>query len=191
MEVEKFATHMLPEFFLDHVRKVVEEAAWLCQFYPEADRDIVTISSWLHDIGQTREAIHSYASHKDGEPNYEGIEPHHIRGVRITREFPESINFPEDKTSQILHCIESHRTSKPPDPETIEARIVASADNLSHFQDFEAIVKIIGFQNALQKLERDLSSKFMLPEASEKALNIMNQIKNKGQRPASYFRLKI
>ncbi|MDD5148045.1 MAG: HD domain-containing protein [Candidatus ainarchaeum sp.] len=163
-QIEKFAMQNLEaDFFDNHVLLVVKEAKWLCGFYPEADKEVVETAALLHDIGQT--PIGTQVN-----------ENHHLDGKKIAEGFLPSIGFPKEKIPKVLHCIEAHRTSKGPEPETIEAKIVASADNVSHFSGFGDMCKNIGKENALEKLKRDLKSKFMLPEAIKKAEKIYGKI---------------
>lgn len=140
-------------FFGLHVQKVVEKAEWLLDFYPEADRDIVVPACYLHDI------VHTTSGYKGDD--------HNIASARKAREIISEFSISEDKIDRIVSCIESHRSSRPPEPETIEARIVASADNLSHFDNYESLVRLRNKAWADRKLERDASKGFMLPEAIE------------------------
>jgi putative nucleotidyltransferase with HDIG domain len=173
-EVESFVRQKLAEFFVEeHVVKVVENALWLCEFYPDADRDLVETAAWLHDIGHIRFG-REYYEKQDAE---EG--GHHLRGVKMARGFLESQHFAKDKMEAVLHCIESHRTREPPDPETIEARIVASADNLTHFDTFDKLVERMGFDFAFKKIQRDIRSDFMLPEAIDYAKKKMAEIERR------------
>jgi len=177
LDIEEFVRSKLPSLFINHVKTVVKESEWLCLFHPEADREIVTVSAWLHDIGQTLSGIEQYRLTGGRSATSAGEEePHHVRGLGIAREYLVAAKFPREKIGQVLHCIESHRTSKPPAPTTIEAKIVASADKLSHFLDFETIANIIGYETALRKLERDLAYRFMLPEAREEAQKLFSRI---------------
>ncbi|MDD5162608.1 MAG: NUDIX domain-containing protein [Candidatus ainarchaeum sp.] len=178
-KIESFARSKLEESAVDgHTMLVVKEAKWLCSFYPKADRQIVEAAAWLHDVGQK-------ADWKGAEKAKKANEDHHLVGKKIAEEFLPSIGFTKGKIARVLHCIEAHRTSKPPEPKTIEAKIVASADKLAHFTGFEFICKLVGRENALAKLELDLKSKFMLPEAAEKAKRIYKKLLEK-QNPIEY-----
>lgn len=171
--IEKLARSKLPEIFIkQHIRVVVKEALDLCKYYPEADKEVVEIGAWLHDIGHNDLIKYS-------KEDYKAEVEHHTEGVKIAKKFLESINFDRGKIDKILHCIESHRTRKSPEPETIEAKIIASADNLAHFIEFDFMCDKLEFDVAYEKLERDLKANFMLPEALEKAKNLMEKIKEK------------
>lgn len=43
------------DWFLPHHLKVVEKYAnWLCDLKPDADRDVVALGVWFHDLGRLR-----------------------------------------------------------------------------------------------------------------------------------------
>ncbi len=180
-KIEAFVRSRIQDEFVDlHIKLVVKETKWLCKFYPKADKEIVETAAWLHDVGQTWFGKPPYK-------NWKNNEEHHLLGKKISEEFLVSIAFPKNKIAKVLHCIESHRTSKPPEPKTIEAKIVASADNLAHFTGFEYLRQNPG-EKAFAKLERDLKSKFMLPEAVAKAKKLYKKIaKKQNSIEYSYF----
>jgi len=150
------------EWNLRHVEVVVETALELSQHYPDADRDVIEAAAWLHDVGHNKKPV------KENE--------HHLRAKEIAEPFLIRVSFPREKIPAVLHCVESHRTRKPPNPSTIEAKIVASADNLSHFKDFQWLLRVISREKALAKLERNLNAPFMIPEAKQQAEEILEQI---------------
>ncbi len=165
-KVKGFVKKNLPDWFIKHhVKLVVAHSKWLCSFYPEADEEVVEIAAWLHDI------VHPVGGYKG--------RAHEVASAKEAEEFLNSINMSKEKISKIVHCIKTHRTRKPPEPKTIEAKIVASADNMAHFGRFELLVKILGLEKALQKLRRDLEASFMLPEAREYAEKKMREIERK------------
>ncbi len=166
-KIEKFVRSKLPKFFINkHVKKVVQEALWLCKFYPKADKEVVRTGAWLHDI-----------THIVG--GYKGRVEHNIASSKTAKEFLTSINFDKDKLKKVIHCIKAHRTSISPEPKTIEAKIVASADNLAHFTMVDFLIKRMSLKRVIKKLKRDLESKFMLPEALEKARRLATDIEKK------------
>lgn len=172
-EVQAIVEKKLPSWFIEeHVKAVVKWALKLCEHYPEADKEVVEVAAWLHDIGHTKFGKEYY--HSEEHRLKKG---HNIRGARVAREFLNSINFPKEKIDAVVHCIESHRTTTPPEPKTIEAKIVASADNLAHFSEFDTVVKSMGLELALKKTERDMKANFMLPEALDYAKKEISKIK--------------
>lgn len=176
-EIEKFVRSKLLAYFVEkHVKIVLQEAKWLLQFYPNADKGVVEYGCWLHDVGI-----------KFGKKNENGITDtikqktniHHLVGLRLAKEFLKTTNLPKEKIKNILHCIEAHRTGSPPDPETIEAKIVASADNLAHFVMADFLEEQMGLEKTVLKLKRDLKIPFMLPEALERAKKLSIEIEKK------------
>ncbi|MCX6741877.1 MAG: HD domain-containing protein [Candidatus Pacearchaeota archaeon] len=145
--------------------EVVKQGLWLCQFYPEADRQVVEYGCWLHDV------VHPCVGYEK--------EDHNIASAVLAREFLRSIDFDKTKLEKVIHCIEAHRTSRGPDPETIEAKIVFSADNLSHFTQFDYLVERKNLEFALKKVKRDIAHPFMLPEALERAKKLSLEIEKK------------
>jgi len=162
-KIESFVRSKLPKYFVDeHVKEVVKEALLLSNFYPDADKEVIRIGAWLHDI------IHPLGGYKG--------EDHNIASSKTATEYLKSINYNKIKLKKVIHCIEAHRTSRPPEPRTIEAKIVASADNLVHFTKFDFLLKKMDIKKVTRKLKRDLSSNFMLPEALKKAKELFVDI---------------
>lgn len=90
-----------------------------------ADKEIVEISAWLHDIGSVMI----------------GRKDHHITGSKIAEEELIKLDYPKEKIEQVKHCILSHRGSQNNFPETVEARIISDADALSNFENLPGIFK--------------------------------------------------
>jgi len=56
------------------------------------------------------------------------VEDHAKEGAKIARRFLTSLKYP--KVDEVVHAIEAHRFSRPPDPRTLEAKILSDADKL-------------------------------------------------------------
>ena len=163
-QIKELARKKLPDFFIrQHVKYVVRHALELCNHYKEADKLVVELAAWSHDI------IHPIAG-------YDGND-HHVPSSELARNYLTSLGLDNKKVKKVVHCVKAHRTSRPPEPRTIEAKIVASADNLSHFSNFDFLVRRKGLDWAYAKIKRDLDSDFMLPEALEEAEDILEGIK--------------
>jgi len=134
-------------------------------FILKADKEIVEVGVWLHDI-----------THPIG--GYEGKD-HNIASSETAKKYLKSIDYDKTKFKKVIHCIEAHRTTVLPEPKTIEAKIVASADNLVHFTKFDFLSNRMGLEKARAKLKRDLRSKFMLPEALDRAKKLSVDIEKK------------
>lgn len=102
-----------------HVKSVFENASKLTDVLG-VDREIIFLSCWLHDIGSI---IHNKKS------------THHITGAEIAEKKLKELNYPEEKIQKVKHCILAHRGSQNIKRETIEAKIVADADAMSHFDN--------------------------------------------------------
>ena len=142
------------EFHLEsHVLEVERWANHMLKKYPQADKEVVLLSVWLHDIGHYP---HSEADHA-------------IIGEQIARKFLKKQNYPEDKMNKVLHCIRAHRC-KDVFPETFEAKMMAFIDSASHLttqvyldmakQDKERKESF----RAFAKLERDMRDLSSFPE---------------------------
>lgn len=166
--VEEFAKTKFDSFLEEHVRSVVKCALELCEYYPEADKKVVEIAAWLHDV------VHA--------PEYTG-DQHAVESAKVAKEFLQSMDLGEEKIKKIIHCIEAHRTSTEPWPETIEAKIVFSADNMSHFDLYQRLVDVKGKEWTLEKLHRDLKAEHMLPEAVDYAKGRLKEIEAEFMKP--------
>ena len=102
-----------------HIESVVKYSRKLAQELG-ADEEICEISAWLHDIKKI-----------NGNP-----EKHHIYGAKEAAVILRDYNYPENRIKMIEHCILTHSSDDKYVPKTIEAKIVASADALSHFNNF-------------------------------------------------------
>jgi HD superfamily phosphodiesterase len=124
---------------------------------PEADKEILLLAVWLHDIGFIR----------DG-----GGDDHAITGEIIAREWLEKEGYDKNKAERVLHCVRSHRC-KDVQPETLEAKIIAFADSASHmtqgiYIDMLKEEREGSTYDPLQKLERDWRDLSFFPEMKNK-----------------------
>ncbi|MBP8961182.1 HD domain-containing protein [Patescibacteria group bacterium] len=133
-----------------HVAILEKWVKHLLKSHPEADEDILLSSVWLHDIGQLV-----------GERE----EDHAVRSEREVLRFLPTLNIPEDLVRKIAHCVRAHRC-KDVQPNSIEAKLLAAADSVSHFTDIVYIdmANKLGKEEPLAKLERDYRDIGLLPE---------------------------
>lgn len=104
--------------FEHHFKPTVKYAQELAEEL-DADKEIVTIAAWLHDIGSIKH----------------GREDHHETGAKIAGKKLKELGYPEEKRKKVKECIRNHRSSVDNNRETIEEKIVAEADALSSFDD--------------------------------------------------------
>lgn len=141
-----------------HILRVVKFSKILAKKIG-ADKEIVELSAFLHDIGGIK-----------GDP-----QNHHISGAKEAEKILAKLHYPEEKIKKIKHCIYAHRASKNIKRRTIEAKCLASADAISHFEDLPSLFYLVykrnkfsiedGVNRLLSKLERDW--KKLIPEAKE------------------------
>ena len=123
------------------------------------------------EIAETAALLHDYASIL----NEEWYPEHHIHGTRLAEEVLREYNYPEDRIEKVKYCIYTHRASKNIPRETVEAKIVASADGMAHFDNVSSLLHLVfvndkmgideGTKVVLDKLERDWNK--LMPEAKE------------------------
>ena len=106
------------DFWNEHIKYVYEESLKLAETY-NADKEIVSLGSLLHDIA----LINKVGDRKD----------HHINGEIIAREILTKEGYDEDKKERVLKCIYNHRSSK--NATSIEELCVSDADILAHFDN--------------------------------------------------------
>ncbi|MEK6820247.1 MAG: HD domain-containing protein [Nanoarchaeota archaeon] len=86
-----------------------------------ADKEIVEIAAWLHDIGSI----------------IYGRENHHITGMQIAEKKLKELGYPKNKIERVKKCIFTHRGSQGIKPETKEAQILNDADAMNAFDHIE------------------------------------------------------
>jgi len=143
-----------------HISPVVKYAKLLAKKL-DADEEICEIAALLHD----------YASvvNKDWYPE------HHVHSARLAEEILLKHNYPKEKIEAVKHCIMSHRASKNIPQETMEAKIVASADSMAHFDNVHSLLYLAftvhkmdieqGTKWVLDKLARSWNK--LIPDAKE------------------------
>ena len=103
-----------------HILSVVNHSLRLGKIL-KADLEVLELSAYLHD----------YA----GILNYKFYKKHHLHGAKLADKILAEFNFPPAKIKKVKECIISHRGSVRIKYKTKEARILASADAMSHFTE--------------------------------------------------------
>ncbi len=101
-----------------HIMPVVKHSLQLGELL-KADLEILELAAYLHDIASITDA------------NY--VEKHHTYGAQMAKQILRKLNYPEDKIKKVTECILTHRGSIKTRRDTLEAKILASADAMSHF----------------------------------------------------------
>jgi HD superfamily phosphodiesterase len=146
------------EFFPYHVGQVEKWALKILEFYPEADREIVLLSVWLHDVGQKNEGNH---------------DKHELISEKAARKFLPTLGLSQERIDKVAHCVRTHRCKAEAMPETTEAKILAAADSASHITDIFYIIMLNqgkSKKEVLEKLQRDIRDVQSLPDILKKQL---------------------
>lgn len=153
-------------FYKLHQLEVIKYAHELLKVYKQADKKIVLIACWLHDI--------AHYSVK-GEAEILRIKKeHHLQGAKIAGEFLKKFRLSQTEVKQIKNCVLRHRNSKGCTPQTLEEKVVAVADSLSHFGSvfYFTYFKIhpqhsleLMVNKDLKKMERDWRDLNLLPKS--------------------------
>lgn len=104
--------------WLYHIEPVVKYSLILGRKL-KADLEVLELAALLHD----------YAGMKDSKM----YKDHHTKGALLAEEILDKLNFPKEKIELVKDAIISHRGSLKLKQKTKEAKILASADAMSHF----------------------------------------------------------
>jgi HD superfamily phosphodiesterase len=165
-DIEKFAKQTFldngMEWFVKNHIIYVERLALKLADMKYADKNIIRLSVWLHDIGHRQH----YVSEK-----------HHIDNSEFAVKLLTEKGFDKSIIKSVEHCILTHRCKDGYFPETLEAKILASADAMSHIDNFSMllfsafILKKFDKEKAYNwlnnKIERDWNSKILIPEGKD------------------------
>jgi len=158
IELIKKAEHLAKNFFeregthgFSHVKRVFN----LCLHIGKAegaDLEVLALAALLHDVARPLE-------------DKRIVEDHAKESAKIARRFLTSLKY--HKVNEVVHAIEAHRFSRPPEPKTLEAKILSDADKLDaigavgvarvfmysgeHGRDIEASIK--HFEEKILKLK--------------------------------------
>ena len=123
-----------------HIAAVVKNSMLLADRYG-ADREVVMVAAWLHDIASvTDEALY---------------ENHHIYGAEMAEELLTKLDYEPSKISLVQDCIRNHRGSVRLDRHRIEEVCVADADAISHFDAVPSLL-YLAFVNHQKGMEEGI-----------------------------------
>lgn len=143
-----------------HVKLVVNYSKMLAENL-HADEQIVELAALLHDLGSIR----------FGEENHE------TTGQQEAEKVLKEIGYPQKTIDQVKECIRTHRGSLDLKPKTLEAKILANADAMAHFDVIPVLLRVgldrynrdegLAAKWVLDKLERDWRKKLTFPMAKK------------------------
>ena len=100
----------------EHARRVKGLAITIAD-HEGADKTVVSLGALLHDIGRKKES--------EGE-----VQDHAAWGAGETAKMLTEYGYDDGTVEAVAHCVETHRYSAGPEPETKEASVVADADDI-------------------------------------------------------------
>jgi len=161
-----------------HIMPVVNHSLKLGKLL-KADLEVLELAAYLHDIASIS--------------NVKYVEKHHTYGAQMAKQILRKLNYPEYRINLVTKCILTHRGSIKARRDTLEAKILASADAMSHFSKlvemFYLAFKIHGYTTKQGvpwlkgKLERSWrkimpEGKKMIEEDYRIAMKILNKANN-------------
>ena len=117
-----------------HIAAVVKNAEILAEEY-RADKEIVMIAAWLHDIASITD--------------YSLYELHHIHGAEMAYRILKEYGYDDKKISVVQKCIQNHRGSITLERNSIEELCVADADAISHFDSLPSLLYLAYVQRGM------------------------------------------
>lgn len=117
-----------------HIVAVVKNAEILAEEYG-ADKEIVMIAAWLHDIASITD--------------YSLYEFHHIHGAEMAYRILKEYGYDDKKISVVQKCIQNHRGSITLERNSLEELCVADADAISHFDSLPSLLYLAYVQRGM------------------------------------------
>lgn len=135
----------------EHIAAVVKNAEILAGRYG-ADREVVMIAAWLHDIASVTD--------------YSLYERHHVHGAEMAADILKAYGYDREKIDLVQACIRHHRGSVHAAKTTPEELCVADADAISHFDSvpgllyFAYVQRNMGIQEGREFVKAKLTRSF-------------------------------
>lgn len=117
-----------------HIAAVVRNAEILADRLG-ADREIVMIAAWLHDIASVTD--------------YSLYEQHHIHGAEMACDILRGYGYDNERIALVQGCIKKHRGSIELERGSIEELCVADADAISHFDNIPGLLYLAYARNGM------------------------------------------
>ncbi len=117
-----------------HIIAVVKNAEILAEKYG-ADKEVVLISAWLHDIASITD--------------YSLYDLHHIHGAEMAYHILNKYDYDNQKIHLVQECIKNHRGSINLEKNSLEELCVADADAISHFDSIPSLLYLAYVQKGM------------------------------------------
>jgi len=146
-------------FYSVHLLGVEKFAKELLKKLPKANKEIVLFGVWLHDLQRVR-----------------GIKGNHAKiGAIEAEKVMKQFGYSDQIIKHVKEMILAHSCDTRLIPKTLEGKILASADAMSHYvNDFYLTIAttgerdLVGFKKwALEKLDRDYNKKIFFDFAKK------------------------
>lgn len=95
----------------------------------KADLEVLELAALLHDLAAVTDK--------------KFIEEHHLYGAKMAEKLLSGSGLPLDKIKKIKQSILNHRGSKPGERKSLEEKILASADAMSHFTELADMMYLV------------------------------------------------
>ena len=118
-----------------HIVAVVKNAEILAGKYG-ADKEVVMIAAWLHDIASITD--------------YSLYELHHVHGAKMAFDILKKYDCDSQKIYLVQECIRNHRGSINLTKGTLEELCVADADAISHFDSVPNLLYLAYVQKGMR-----------------------------------------
>ena len=153
-------------FYEEHILIVEKLALDLCELYPKANRDAVILSVWFHDIGRAH-------GHDVG---------HDLYGSNYAKKTLTENGFGKDFVNLIVESCKTHSCDENGKPNSLEGKILATADALSHYHNGFYLRILYSWSRKskndyhqlktklFKKMKRDLNDKILFDEVREKII---------------------
>ncbi len=100
---------------INHVMRVYDLCLELTKGVKNIDLDILKMAVLLHDIAEVKESERTC---------------HAELSAKMAQKILDKLNYSQDRTDKVVHCILTHRYRKGVKPKTKEAKILFDADKL-------------------------------------------------------------
>lgn len=100
-----------------------------------ADKEVVLIAAWLHDIASVTD--------------YSLYDLHHIHGSEMAYSILTEYSYDSKKIRMVQECIKNHRGSVNLDKNSLEELCVADADAISHFDSVPGLLYLAYVQKGM------------------------------------------